>query len=73
MTKLFRKMNEALRDAPDIFFRRRSACAFDLAETKKLDLPVVGPIGGAATDKMIESFYAVSPALIARARAIITK
>jgi tripartite-type tricarboxylate transporter receptor subunit TctC len=44
-----------------------------LAETKKLDLPVVGPTGGAATDKMIESFYAVSPALIARARAIITK
>ena len=44
-----------------------------LAETEKLELPVVGPTAGAATDKMIKSFYAVSPALIARAQAIVGK
>ena len=44
-----------------------------LAETEKLDLPVVGPIGGAAAEKNIESFYAVPPAFVARAQAIVGK
>ena len=44
-----------------------------LAEAEKLELPVVGPTPGVAVEKMIESFYAVSPALIARAQTIIGK
>ena len=44
-----------------------------LAEAEKLDFPVAGPIAGAAAEKMIESFYAASPALVARAQAIIGK
>jgi tripartite-type tricarboxylate transporter receptor subunit TctC len=44
-----------------------------LAETEKLDLPVVGPIPGAEAERIVGSIYAASPALIARAQAIVGK
>jgi hypothetical protein len=44
-----------------------------VAETDKIDLPLIGPIGGAEAEKMIESFYAVPPAFISRAQAIVGK
>ena len=44
-----------------------------VAETEKLDLPLIGPIGGAAAEKMIEAFYAVPPVFVARAQAIVGK
>jgi tripartite-type tricarboxylate transporter receptor subunit TctC len=42
-----------------------------LAETEKSDLPVVGPITGAEAERIVASIYAASPALIARAQAIV--
>jgi len=42
-----------------------------LAEAEKLDIPVVGPIAGPEAEKIIASLYAASPALIARAQAIV--
>jgi hypothetical protein len=44
-----------------------------LAEAEKLDLPVAGPISGLEAEKIISSFYAASPALIARTQAIVGK
>jgi tripartite-type tricarboxylate transporter receptor subunit TctC len=44
-----------------------------LAETTKLDLPVVGPISGPEAEQIVASIYAASPALIARAQAIVGK
>jgi tripartite-type tricarboxylate transporter receptor subunit TctC len=44
-----------------------------LAETQKLDLPVEGPITGPEAERIVASFYAASPALIARAQAIVSK
>jgi len=42
-----------------------------LAETRRLELPVAGPIGGVEAEKIIASLYAASPALIARTQAIV--
>ena len=42
-----------------------------LAETEKSDLPVVGPIAGPEAERIVASIYAASPALIARAQAIV--
>ena len=42
-----------------------------LAETEKLDLPVVGPIAGPQAEQIVASIYAASPGLIARAQAIV--
>jgi tripartite-type tricarboxylate transporter receptor subunit TctC len=44
-----------------------------LAETERLDLPVVGPIAGPQAEQIVTSIYAASPALIARAQAIVGK
>jgi tripartite-type tricarboxylate transporter receptor subunit TctC len=44
-----------------------------LAEAEKLDLPVAGPVSGLEAEKIIASFYAASPALIARTQAIVGK
>jgi hypothetical protein len=44
-----------------------------LAETDKLDLPVVGPISGPEAEQLVASIYAASPRLIARAQAIVGK
>jgi hypothetical protein len=44
-----------------------------LAETEKLDLPVVGPISGSEAEKIIVSIYDAPPALVARAQAVIGK
>jgi hypothetical protein len=44
-----------------------------LAETEKLDLPVVGPISGLEAEQLVASIYAASPRLIARAQAIVGK
>src|ERR1700730_1503039 len=44
-----------------------------LAEAEKLNLPVVGPVSGLEAEKIIASFYAASPALIARTQAIVGK
>jgi hypothetical protein len=44
-----------------------------LAEAEKLDLPVAGPVSGLEAEKIITSFYAASPALIARTQAIVGK
>jgi hypothetical protein len=42
-----------------------------LAETARLDLPVVGPISGAEAEKLVASIYAAKPALVARAQALV--
>ncbi len=42
-----------------------------LAETEKSDLPVAGPIAGPEAERIVASIYAASPALIARAQAIV--
>jgi uncharacterized protein YfaA (DUF2138 family) len=42
-----------------------------LAEAQKLDLPVEGPIAGPEAEQIVASIYAASPALIARAQAIV--
>jgi tripartite-type tricarboxylate transporter receptor subunit TctC len=42
-----------------------------LSEAEKLDLPVVGPIGGGEAEAIIASIYAASPALLARAQAVV--
>ncbi len=47
--------------------------ALFLAETEKLDLPVVGPISGPEAEQIVASIYAASSALIARAQAIVGK
>jgi tripartite-type tricarboxylate transporter receptor subunit TctC len=44
-----------------------------LAETEKQSLPVVGPIIGQEAEKMVATIYGSSPALIARAQAIVNK
>ena len=44
-----------------------------LAETERLDLPVVGPIAGPQAEQIVTSIYAASPALIARAQALVGK
>jgi len=44
-----------------------------LAETERLDLPVVGPVAGAEAEQIVASIYAASPVLIARAQAIVGK
>ena len=44
-----------------------------LAEAEKLDLPVAGPVSGLEAEKIIASFYAASPTLIARTQAIVGK
>ena len=44
-----------------------------LAETRKMDLPVEGPIGGPEAEQIVGSIYAASPALVARAQAIVGK
>ena len=44
-----------------------------LAETEKLDLPVVGPISGLEAEQLVASIYVASPRLIARAQAIVGK
>jgi tripartite-type tricarboxylate transporter receptor subunit TctC len=44
-----------------------------LAETGKLDLPVVGPISGPEAEQIVASIYAASPELIARAQAVVGK
>ena len=44
-----------------------------LAEAEKLALPVAGPVSGPEAEKIIASFYAASPALIARTQAIVGK
>ena len=44
-----------------------------LAETQKLDLPVEGPIAGPEAEQIVASIYAASPAVIARAQAIVGK
>jgi tripartite-type tricarboxylate transporter receptor subunit TctC len=42
-----------------------------LAETARLDLPVVGPITGPEAERIVASIYAASPALVARTKAIV--
>jgi len=42
-----------------------------LAETEKMGLPVVGPIGGREADRIVASLYTASPALIRRAQDIV--
>jgi tripartite-type tricarboxylate transporter receptor subunit TctC len=44
-----------------------------LAETQKMDLPVDGPLDGLAAERIVASIYGASPALIARAQAIVGK
>jgi hypothetical protein len=44
-----------------------------LAETERLELPVVGPIAGPEAEQIVASIYAASPVLIARAQAIVGK
>ena len=44
-----------------------------LGETGKLDLPVVGPLIGADAEQIVASIYAASPALLARAQAVVVK
>lgn len=44
-----------------------------MAETEKLDLPVVGPISGPEAEQIVAAIYAASPGLIARAQAIVGK
>jgi tripartite-type tricarboxylate transporter receptor subunit TctC len=44
-----------------------------LAETRKMELPVEGPIGGPEAEQIVGSIYAASPALVARAQAIVGK
>jgi hypothetical protein len=44
-----------------------------LAETEKLELPVVGPISGPEGEKIIASIYDTPPALVARAQAVVGK
>jgi len=44
-----------------------------LAETEKLDLPVIGPISGPEAERIVASIYAAPPAVIARAQAIVGK
>jgi tripartite-type tricarboxylate transporter receptor subunit TctC len=44
-----------------------------LAETEKLDLPVVGTISGPEAEQIVASIYAASPGVIARAQAIVGK
>jgi hypothetical protein len=38
-----------------------------------LDIPVTGPISGAAAEKVIASIYDASPALVKRAQAVVDK
>lgn len=42
-----------------------------LAETRKLDLPVEGPIAGPEAEQIVATIYAAPPSLIARAQAIV--
>jgi hypothetical protein len=42
-----------------------------LAETARLDLPVVGPIAGPEAERIVASIYSASPALVARTKAIV--
>jgi hypothetical protein len=44
-----------------------------LAETEKLDLPVVGPIPGQEAERIVASIYNASPTLVARAQAVVGK
>jgi hypothetical protein len=44
-----------------------------LAETERLELPVVGPIAGPEAEQIVASIYAASPALIARAQILVGK
>ena len=44
-----------------------------LAETEKLDLPVVGPISGSEAEKIVVSIYDTPPVLVTRAQAVVGK
>jgi tripartite-type tricarboxylate transporter receptor subunit TctC len=44
-----------------------------IAEAEKMELPVIGSIPGLAAEAIVESTYRTSPALIARARAVIAR
>ena len=42
-----------------------------LAEAKRFDLPVIGPIRGEEAAAIVKTIYAAPPALVARAREIV--